>query len=147
MKILLIRNQAIVLLMLFTLSACSMIAIFSQKAYEQATSLKVDALAIMDKASEPFLKHQSEVEVLRLNIDKAYEYAKGRPKNDETTHQWEIIKNPSRNSLGGFLKRWEEDSILSAQFINEAKGIVSNGFDAVIGLESGKSKSTEGQKQ
>jgi hypothetical protein len=82
-----------------------------------------------------------------LDVEKAYEYAKGRQKNEETTKQWEIIKDPQRNSLFGFLKRWEEKATLSPAFIKEAKGLVSEGFDAVIGLESGKRKPSDTQKQ
>lgn len=129
------------------LAGCSTIAPFSQKAYEQATSLKVEALAVMDKASEPFADHKQTVGVLKLNVEKAYEYAKGRPQNEETTRQWAIIKDASRNSLGGFLKRWEEKNSLLDSFIQEAKGLVSDGFDSVIELESGKRKPSEGQKQ
>jgi len=101
----------------------------------------------MDKATEPFSTHKQEVETLKLNVEKAYEYAKGRPKNEETTKQWAIIKDPSRNSLGGFLKRWENSQTLKKDFIEEAKGLVSDGFDTVIELESGKRKPSDGQKQ
>ncbi len=129
------------------LTGCSTIAPFSQKAYEQATSLKVEALATMDKATEPFAIHKQDVSTLSLNVEKAYEYAKGRPQNDETTKQWAIIKDPSRNSLGGFLKRWEEKTSLQKEFITEAKALVSDGFDTVIELESGKRKPSDNQKQ
>ena len=94
----------------------------------------------MDKATEPFANHQKDVDALMMKVDKAYEYAKGRPNNSDSTKQWAIIKDPSRNSLGGFLKRWEEKSTLSKTFITEAKGLVSDGFNTVIGLEGGKLK-------
>lgn len=128
------------------LTGCSTIAPFSQTAYEKATSLKVEALATMDKASEPYADQKQSIDNLKINLEKAYEYAKGRPQNEETTKQWEIIKDPSRNSLGGFLKLWQDKSILDKNFIQEAKSVVSDGFDTVIELESGKRKSTEGQK-
>lgn len=141
------RMQFIWLAVLILLAGCSTIAPFSQKAYEQATSLKVEALATMDKASEPYANHKQSIDELKLNIEKAYEYAKGRPQNEEATKQWTIIKDPSRNSLGGFLNRWENKSTLNKVFIQEAKEIVADGFDAVIELESGKRKLSEGQKQ
>lgn len=147
MRISTYRRQIAWILALGLLAGCSTTAPFSQKAYEQATTLKVEALAIMDKAGEPFANQKQNVETLKLNVEKAYEYAKGRPRNEETTEQWAIIKDPSRNSLGGFLKRWEETSSLQKGFIQEAKGIVSDGFDAVIELESGKRKPGDGQKQ
>lgn len=132
--------------LLFTLAACTTIAPFSQRAYEQATSLKVDALILIDKASEPYSSHKQAVDLLKINIEKAFEYAKGRQKNEVTTNQWAIIKDPTRNSLGGFLKRWEDKSQLDKIFISEAKVIIADGFDAVIELESGKQKSTSQKK-
>ena len=112
------------------LNACT-IAPFSQQAYEQATSLKAEALILMDKATDSFSRHKSEVEAIKLDLDKAYEYARGRPQNEISTRQWEIIKDPGRGSLGGFLKRWEDKEQLDQSFINDAKGIVSDSFDIV----------------
>ncbi len=123
--------------------SCSTISHFNQRAYEQATELKVEALALMDKAVRPFAEHRPEAEILRLNIEKAYEYAKGLPKNEITARQWEILKDPNRKLLGGFLKRWEEKSKLSEVFIREAKTQVAEGFDTIIELESGKRKPEE----
>jgi hypothetical protein len=128
------------------LASCTTIAPFSQAAYEQATAVKAEALTLMDKATTPYAEHQQEIDALMLEVEKAYEYAKGRPKNEISTQQWEIIKNPSRNSLGGFMKRWSGSSTLTQQFITESKGLIADGFDTVIGLESGKVKSTDVQK-
>lgn len=113
---------------------------FSPKAYEQATSLKVEALALMDKATRPYAEHQAEAEALRVSIEKAYEYAKGRPRNEVSVKQWEILRSPERNLLGGFLKRWETRGPQSPAFITETKGLVADAFDMIIGLESGKQK-------
>jgi hypothetical protein len=122
------------------LSACSPIAAFSQPAYEQATSMKVEALAIMERATEPYVDHGQSVEALKINAEKAHEYARGRPENEETAQLREIIEDPSRNPLGGSLGRWEREGTLGVIFIQEAKCIVSDGFDAVIELGSGKRK-------
>jgi len=49
-------------LYIFILNGCaSLISPFNQTAYEYATSLKVEALALMDKATEPYTNHQEEV--------------------------------------------------------------------------------------
>ena len=115
------------------------ISLFNPTAYEYAVSIKVESLALMDKAVEPFENHKSEVTELKLEIEKAYEYAKGIKKNEITVQQWDILKNPERNLLGGFLKRWEEEQ-LSKTFVGEAKNLISQAFDTIIGLESGKIK-------
>ncbi len=134
-----IRKMALAMAVLLV-SACATISSFSPAAYEQATSLKVEALTLMDRASELFVDHRVEAEALTLRVEKAYEFAKGRPKNEISTRQWAILKDPDRNLLGGFLKRWKAQSTLSGVFIQEAKGLVADAFDKIIGLESGKVK-------
>ncbi len=138
------RSAAILLLGLFLLS-CASISPYSSTAYEQATSLKVEALALMTKATEPFDEHRQEVESLITKVNKAYEYAKGRPKNQFSTRQWEILKDPDRNLLGGFLKRWENESTLSKAYTDGGKKLVADAFDTIIALESGKAKPTQTQ--
>ena len=141
MKNIFLKSYSFLLIAILTVG-CVSSAIFNQKAYEQTTSLKVDALTLMDKAIEPYANHQAVIDGLKLNMEKAYQYCKGLPDNDETIKQWEIIKDPNRNSLMGFLNRWETQKQLKPDFINDAKGLVSDGFDAVIELESGKRKPT-----
>jgi len=128
------------------ISACTMATPrFDKVAYEKAVSLKVDSIALMDKSIEPYMTHESEVKVLSLRLEKAYEYAKGKPKNQIITKQWLIINDPEKHQIGGFLKRWKEKETLSKLFVNEAKKTIADGFDQVIGLESGliKAKNAE----
>lgn len=133
-------------LYIFISNGCtSLISPFNQAAYEYATSLKVEALALMDKATEPCSNHQEEINRFMIEVEKAYEYAKGRPKNEISAQQWERLKDPQKNLLGGFMKRWKEKETLKKTFIQEAKGIVSDAFDTIIGLESGKIKPSEGR--
>jgi hypothetical protein len=125
---------------LLILFSCANISEFSAAAYDQAVSLKVESLDLMDYAAEPFEVYNEEVDELQLKLLKAYEFAKGRPDNEISARQWEILIDPERNLLGGFLKRWEEEKTLSQFFITEAKGLISDAFDTIIGLESGKIK-------
>ncbi len=97
----------------------------------------------MDRAVEPYNDHVQSVDSLLFEMDKAYEYARGRPGNELSTRQWEILKDPDRHLLGGFIKRWEEQETLSSYFISEAKKQVGHAFDTVIGLESGKIRPSE----
>lgn len=120
--------------------SCSSSAVFNQRAYEQDVSVKVDALALMDKADQPYSNYTDKVSKLKLNVEKAYQYAKGLPNNNETMAQWEIIKDPQRNSLIGFLERWKSEGTLNRAFIEAGKKLISQHFDQVIELESGKRK-------
>lgn len=118
-------------------------AVFSEQAYQQAVSLKVESLALMDNATDDYSMHQSEIDRLNQELQKAYQYALGRPNNDTTISQWEILLDPQRNLLGGFLARWENEGSMSELFIGENKQIISDAFDTIIELESGKRKPSD----
>jgi hypothetical protein len=132
-------KASIVIIALF-LSSCSAISLFDQYAYTQTTSLKVDALAIMDKATESYASHETEVEAVRLKMEKAYEYENHRAKNLITAKLWDILKSPDKNLYGGFVKRWKNESTLNAEFVKQAKGQISEAFDIIAELESQKIK-------
>jgi hypothetical protein len=123
------------------LAACSTIATYDQNAYEKATGAKDEALALMDKATGPFSAHEAEIEAVSLTIDKAYEYDRGRTLNSITVKQWEILRDPSRNLFGGFIRRWREKGSLRQAYITEKKTDIAEAFDQIIELERGKPKS------
>jgi hypothetical protein len=122
---------------------CPSISLFDQYAYAQATNLKVDALALMDMATDSVGLHQDAIDQLQIRLDKAYEYEKGRPKNEISAEMWSLMISPDRHLLGGFLKRWQEEKILGHVFVDEAKRIIAKGLDQIIGLESAKIKPEE----
>ncbi len=127
-----------VALLLISISCTPSIAPYSETAYNQAVGLKVDSLRLMERAETPFEGNTKRIQNLELELDKAYEFAKGRPRNEYSTRQWEILLDPDRNLLTGFFRRWEKFKTLSRPFIVEASEIVSDAFDTIIGLESGK---------
>lgn len=134
-------TQKFFLIALITVIAgCSTIDVFNQRAYEQAVNIKVEAVSLMDNASESFGNYEEQVNRLKVEAEKAYEYAKGRPQNEESTKQWAIMVDPGENMLFGFLKRWKEEDKLGRAFIDASKKLISDGFDAIIELESGKRK-------
>lgn len=116
------------------------IAPFSEQAYDLAVTLKVRSLALMTHAGRPYADHADAVAELRLELERAYEFAKGRPQNEDSAAQWALLIAPEGNLLGGFLARWQERSTLSPAFVTEARALVSAAFDQIIGLESGKLK-------
>jgi hypothetical protein len=118
--------------------SCSTISVFSPEAYKQAVDLKVESVDLMSFATMPYNEFSDEAEFLKTELNKAYEYAKGRTNNEISTKQWEILINPDGNLLGGFLKRWEAESTLSQMFVEEMQIMVADAFDTIIGLESGK---------
>jgi len=59
---------------------------------------------------------------------------------------WEVIKDPDRTLLGGFIKRWKAETRLGQVFIIEAKKQVAKGFDLVAELEGAKTKKKDGEE-
>ncbi len=138
----LMLRLGIVLLSIQIFSSCKTISVFDQYAYTQSTALKVDALSLMDNATTGFTANTTEIEDFNLKIQKVYEYEKHRPKNEITVKLWDIIMNPDKNLLGGFLARWKQNNTLGKTFINEAKIQVGEAFDIIVELESQKIKAS-----
>jgi len=124
-------------------TACSLIAPYDQVAYEKATSTKAEALALMGNATGPYVSHQKEIDEVKLDLDKAYEYDRGRASNTETIKQWEILRDPNGHLFGGFLRRWHDRASLQEEYIQEKKRDIADAFDQIIGLERGKRRTTE----
>jgi len=143
-----IKINQITVLYLFVISsmlltACSSISVYSPEAYKQAVDLKIESLNLMSSATMSFSDYREDVAFLKTELSKAYEFAKGRPNNEISTKQWEILIDENRNLLGGFLKRWQDEDTLSEMFVSEAQKLVSDAFDTIIGLESGKISPSE----
>jgi len=133
-----IKSTATILALFFVIISCSTISVFSPEAYKQAVDLKVESLEVMSFATMPYTDYEEDVDFLSTELSKAYEFSKGRPDNEISTRQWEILINPDGNLLGGFLKRWDEEETLSQMFVTEMQRLVADAFDTIIGLESGK---------
>lgn len=128
--------------LLFTLAlfsgACAITAPYDQYVYAQTTGLKVDALKLMEKAERPFDAQKEFIDKFTDQWDKLYEYELHRKNNGIRITMWNLLRNPERNLMGGFLKRWKTDSVLSPAFISEAQTQVGKAIDQLSELESGK---------
>ena len=127
-------------LFFFSSHAPPRIALYNETAYSNAVSLKVESLALMDKASDSISAHVQEISTLETNIEKAYQYVRWLPRNELTVAQWEILKDPNRDLLGGFLKKWEREEGFACAFIQEKEKQTTDAFDEILKLETGKNK-------
>jgi hypothetical protein len=131
-------------LLLGLLSACTpLIGPYSPVAYQNATSLKAETLALMDKATEPYDAHKAEVEKLFVDAAKAYEFVKGIPSNSVSAKQWEILIKRDGDLMGKFFQRWSERKTLAPELIKEFRGIVSDAYDEIICLEANKKEAKQ----
>ncbi|OYW29629.1 MAG: hypothetical protein B7Z47_04580 [Chthoniobacter sp. 12-60-6] len=130
---------------LLVLASCSTIAMYDKEAYKNATELKVDARNLMELASQPYSAHEKEAKDFQSKLDKAYEYDNGRIKNTITVKQWDILRDPKRDLLGGFLAEWKEEGALRPRYIQNKQVQIGRAFDTIIQLESGKLKPADVQ--
>ncbi len=137
-----IRSISMLILILFAFS-CATISTFDQHSYIQTTSIKVDALEIMDLAKEDYSMHERSVKEFQNKLQKIYEYEKNRPKNEVTIKLWDILLDTNGHLLGGFINRWQKEKKLNETFIVEAKKLIGKSFDQISGLESKKIKTSE----
>lgn len=132
-----VRNAA-ALTVLLCLAGCPKVGSFDPIAFEQTKGLKVQALTLMDRATEPYADHRAAVDTLRQRIARAYAREQGRPNNENTILQWGLLMAPQGHLLGGFLALWERRSVLEEVFIDEARVQVADAFDEILQLEDGK---------
>ncbi len=122
-------------------TGCSpLISNFDQFAYRQITSLKVDALSLMDEATSDYASHAAEVKTLQSEMNKAVEYNKHRLHNDITNKMYALLNDPKANLLGGFLVKWQNDGKCSPAYITDKKTQVAFSFDQIAELEIRKIK-------
>ena len=113
---------------------------FDSYSYTQTTSVKVDALNLMDMATEDYRSHQKDIQMVQTNIQKIYEYEKHRPKNEFTTTQWQVLTDTTGNLWGSFIIKWRTESKLNRVYISEKKKQIATAFDQIAELESKKIK-------
>lgn len=146
------QNSLLLIIVFCGLAGCPTIAPYNQKSYELTTSAKAEALIVLGKATEPYKIHITEVEDLRLQVEKAYEYANGIPKNEIIVAMWNEIRGYSyhedkkqwvaedNGNLYSTLDLWKRQGTLNASAANEKKKQIAANFDQIVALESGKNK-------
>ena len=118
-------------------------AIFDQYSYQQAISIKVESLNLMDEATQSYNTYEEEVETLMLDLQKMVEYEKNKPNNEVSYAMWNLMANKDKNLLAGFFKRWQVDDQLSQGFTREAKVQVAEALDLIIQYEAKKNRVNE----
>ena len=128
--------------LVLSLSSCKTIANFDQYAYTQSTSLKVDVLNLMDKSTESYATQTKDCEKTIADLLKLREYEKHRPNDIITYKMWDkmIDSTGQKGIVGSYFAAWKADDKEGKVFIQEAKKIVTQGFDFIAELESKKIK-------
>lgn len=132
-------RAALALVLLAAAAACTpLIGAYSPRAYEHATSLKAETLALVEHADEPYAEHREAADRLMVDLQRAYEYVRGVPRNAISARQWRLLVDPDGDLVGRFMRRWREEGTLSPVFIAEFRAILADAFDEIICLEANK---------
>jgi hypothetical protein len=122
------------------LSSCQTARIASPDpaALQEAAALKVETVALMAKAGEPFSQHQEAIDAINTRMTTAYELAASTPNNELVAREWAVMRDPERDLYGGFVRRWRTNGTVGRAFREEAAAQVAEGFDYIICLEQAK---------
>lgn len=121
------------------LSACGpLIAEYSVEAYKNATTLKAEAQALVDKSSRPYTASKNEIDAFTTKLNAAYEFAAGMAFNQIAAQQWQILRDPDGTLYGEFLRTWKAQKTLGPGFRAEYKAQLDEAFDYIICLEANK---------
>lgn len=135
-----LRNLLGSALIALALAGCApLIADYSLEAYKNATTLKAETQALIDKSNERYSNHASEVDALMTKINAAYEFAAGTPYNQLSARQWDILRDPNRRLVGGYMALWKQRGIIPhTAFRKDQKNQIGEAFDEIICLEANK---------
>jgi len=142
MNKLLALNKKFYWLFLFglLLSCKPMIALYDQYAFTQATSLKVDMQNLaLESDSVSYDAAKPDIDKVNVELQKAYEYNKGRDLNSLSTKQYEILVSETQ-FYKSFLNNWKTKGKENETVAQDASEKIGQLLDKVIQLENGKNK-------
>ncbi|MEP6681768.1 MAG: hypothetical protein ABJA35_00845 [Parafilimonas sp.] len=142
MKTLLIRKKQFTyfLLTIMLIGCKPTIALYDQYAYTQATSLKVDLQNLaMESDSISYNAAKPDIDKVNTELQKAYEYNKGRNLNSLSAKQYGILLSDN-DFYKQFLNNWKASGKESEVFAQNVSEKIGQLMDQIIKLENGKNK-------
>jgi hypothetical protein len=113
-----------------------LVSYYDSVSYQRLTDLKAAVSVLFDElAQDPTGRTgRKEMAALRLEIEKAYEYEKGKAKNDETAAQLAAI----RDLYGRIFALLQQQGKLSPAYLMDKKEQMMAAFDLAIRTERTK---------
>ena len=129
------------LLLLLLLFGCKpTIALYDQYAYTQATSIKVDLQNLAQESGDiNYTDALPDVNKVNIELQKAYEYSKGRDNNSLSTKQYQILISED-HFYKKFLLDWKTKQKENKTMVEDVREQIGDLMDEVIKLENGKNK-------
>ena len=112
---------------------------FDQIAYDNAIEARTEALNVISKANTPYLENVSEIDSLRVNFNKYYNYEKTRKNNSVTIKLWKLAKSEN-GTVFNSVNLWKKKDVLNSILIEDFKIQIASFFDQITKLELKKKK-------
>jgi hypothetical protein len=129
-----------VFLLILSIGCRPTISLYDQYAYTQATSLKVDMQNLaLESQNVNYNDATADINKVNTELQKAYEYNKGRDLNSLSTKQYEILLSEN-DFYKQFLNNWKSSGKESAAFAQNVSDKIGQLMDQIIKLENGKNK-------
>ncbi len=140
-KLLFLNKNFYRLFLLILLISCKpTIALYDQYAFTQATSLKVDLQNLaLESDSVSYDIAKPDIDRVNTELQKAYEYNKGRDLNSLSTKQYEILVS-DKDFYKQFLNNWKSSGKENETFAQNVSEKIGQLLDQIIKLENGKNK-------
>jgi hypothetical protein len=115
-----------------------LIANYDVVTYKGLTDLKAETMLFLENidGGKPYSEYAGKFEDLQLQIEKVYEYEKGKRLNDDTIAQVGEV----RAMLQEMIKRYQEQNQLNSIYLQEKKQQLEAAFDLTITTENLKLK-------
>ena len=114
---------------LFLLTACA--PTYSPYLYDKTSEMKTQSLSLMDKAMEPYSKYDTKISLLKSDLESLSRQEQLRKNNQPKIKQWNLLLDPEGHLLYGFLKKWQQDTILNEPFIDLEHKLVGESFELI----------------
>jgi hypothetical protein len=134
-------SRTLGLLIIVSMTAC--VTSRNQSALQNASMLKAETLALLNKATGSYAAHAQQVSNLNVRLEQAFDLERSRPNNTTTVQMWDTLLhvNPQLPGSGiypRFIKQWKTKDTLKPAYIADKKENVAAAFDKIISLESAK---------
>jgi len=114
--------------------------VYSPYIFDQTAELKKQTLSILDKATEPYSKYETKVDVLKSDLASMVQQERMRKRNKLKVKQWDLLLDPQGNLLNGSLEKWRKDTVMSETFIVLQRNLVEEAFNLIQEVEKQRLK-------
>lgn len=121
-------------------AGCALRAPFMQYSFDETARLKKESTALIAQSNRPYKLQSDKAKALRESVERAYQDASLRSKNQESMRVWENLLDTSQTSLAGALYRWRIYDTLPETDRVVFQKTVARDFDDISKLEGNKGR-------